>query len=139
MMRGDRRSALAAYLAAGSLRFGERELFRIERGLRLVGRHDEADRTLWTFAAQNPRNAHVVRALANASAARRRWSDAARLLTWLDQQQGGRDAALLADLSYALQRNGQQAQAQAATTRAAALQSSRSTVRRVFRLTKRPA
>jgi tetratricopeptide (TPR) repeat protein len=56
LIRGDRAGALAAYLRAGSLRFGERELFRIERALRLAGRHDEADRTLSAFAAQNPRN-----------------------------------------------------------------------------------
>jgi tetratricopeptide (TPR) repeat protein len=134
LIRGDRAGALAAYLRAGSLRFGERELFRIERALRLAGRHDEADRTLSAFAAQNPRNPAVVRALANAAAARGRWSEAARLLAWLDDYGGDRDAAVLADLSYALHRDGRREDAAVVAARATAVQPSRLTVRRVVGL-----
>ena len=93
--------AADAYRHAADLRFDEPTLLRVVDALDHANRHAEAGKVLALFASQNPQNITARRLIGHWQIAARDWDAAIDTLEELRGRIGDRDAALLAELSYA--------------------------------------
>ena len=134
LARNNPAGALPLYQTAASIRFGESELLRLDRSLRVIGRGRDADMLGFAFAVQNPQTLSAARLLGNVRARGGEWERSAGLLEWSGKRSGWRDASLLADLAFARLREGRTVEARRLANRAAALQPASLSVRQVERL-----
>ncbi|MFZ5794418.1 MAG: tetratricopeptide repeat protein, partial [Pseudomonadota bacterium] len=93
--------AADSYRHAADLRFDEPTLLRVVDALDHANRHAEAGKVLALFASQNPQNITARRLIGHWQIAARDWDAAIDTLEELRGRIGDRDAALLAELSYA--------------------------------------
>lgn len=93
--------AAAAYRHAIDIRFDEPTMLRTMDALDRAGRRAEAANVLALFVSQNPQNVAGQRLAAHWQIAGGDWDAAIETLERLRQRIGNRDAALLAELSYA--------------------------------------
>jgi tetratricopeptide (TPR) repeat protein len=93
--------AADAYRHAADLRFDEPTLLRVVDALDHAGWHAEAGKVLALFASQNPQNITARRLIGHWQIAAQDWDAAIDTLEELRGRIGDRDAALLAELSYA--------------------------------------
>lgn len=93
--------AAAAYRHAIDLRFDEPTMLRTMDALDRAGKRAEAANVLALFVSQNPQNVAGQRLAAHWQIAGGDWDAAIETLERLRQRIGNRDAALLAELSYA--------------------------------------
>jgi len=93
--------AAEAYRRAADIRFDEPTMLRATDALEHAGRRAEAANVLGLFASQNPQNVAAQRLTAHWQIAGGDWDAAIETLEGLRQRIGNRDAALLAELSYA--------------------------------------
>jgi tetratricopeptide (TPR) repeat protein len=131
--------APASDFAPAVLDVGVDDLLHVDRSLRLVGRHRDADLVTIAFATEHPQDIGAVRHLANVRARNGQWSESARLLEWIAARSGGRDPTLVADLAYARLREGRNVEAARLARKAARLQPANPMVREIVRLTQPPS
>lgn len=93
--------AANAYRRAIDIRFDEPTMLRTVDALDRAGRRAEAANVLALFVSQNPQNIAGQRLTAHWQIAGGDWDAAIETLESLRQRIGNRDAALLAELSYA--------------------------------------
>ncbi|MEG3177395.1 tetratricopeptide repeat protein [Sphingomonas sp. RB3P16] len=93
--------AADAYRHAVDIRFDESTMLRAVDALERAGRRAEAANVLALFVSQNPQNVAGQRLTAHWQVAGADWDAAIETLEGLRQRVGNRDAALLAELSYA--------------------------------------
>uniref|UniRef100_UPI0035CC5C33 tetratricopeptide repeat protein n=1 Tax=uncultured Sphingomonas sp. TaxID=158754 RepID=UPI0035CC5C33 len=93
--------AADAYRHAVDIRFDEPTMLRTVDALDRAGRREEAANVLALFVSQNPQNVAGQRLTAHWQIAGGDWDAAIETLEGLRQRIGNRDAALLAELSYA--------------------------------------
>ncbi|MBP2277516.1 MULTISPECIES: tetratricopeptide repeat protein [Sphingomonas] len=93
--------AADAYRHAADLRFDEPTLLRVVDALEHANRRAEAGKVLALFASQNPQNITARRLIGHWQIAAQDWDAAIDTLEDLRGRIGDRDAALLAELSYA--------------------------------------
>lgn len=93
--------AADAYRHAADIRFDEPTMLRATDALDRAGRRAEAANVLVLFLSQNPQNVAAQRLTAHWQIAGGDWDAAIETLESLRQRIGNRDAALLAELSYA--------------------------------------
>ena len=93
--------AADAYRRAADIRFDEPTMLRATDALDRAGRRAEAANVLALFLSQNPQNVAAQRLTAHWQIAGGAWDAAIETLESLRQRIGNRDAALLAELSYA--------------------------------------
>lgn len=93
--------AADAYARAADIRFDEPTMLRATDALDRAGRREEAANVLALFLSQNPQNVAALRLTAHWQIAGGDWDAAIETLESLRQRIGNRDAALLAELSYA--------------------------------------
>ena len=89
------------YRKAADIRFDEPTMLRATDALDRAGRREEAANVLALFLSQNPQNVAAQRLTAHWQIAGGDWDAAIETLEGLRQRIGNRDAALLAELSYA--------------------------------------
>ena len=89
------------YRKAADIRFDEPTMLRATDALDHAGRRTEAANVLALFLSQNPQNVAALRLTAHWQIAGGDWDAAIETLESLRQRIGNRDAALLAELSYA--------------------------------------
>ena len=89
------------YRKAADIRFDEPTMLRATDALDHAGRRAEAANVLALFLSQNPQNVAAQRLTAHWQIAGGDWNAAIETLESLRQRIGNRDAALLAELSYA--------------------------------------
>ena len=93
--------AADAYTRAANIRFDGPTMLRATDALDRAGRRAEAANVLALFLSQNPQNVAAQRLTAHWQIAGGDWAAAIDTLEGLRQRIGNRDAALLAELSYA--------------------------------------
>ncbi len=93
--------AADAYRTAADIRFDEPTMLRATDALERAARREEAANVLALFVSQNPQNVAGQRLAAHWQIAGGDWDAAIETLEGLRQRIGNRDAALLAELSYA--------------------------------------
>ncbi|MBN8813981.1 MAG: tetratricopeptide repeat protein [Sphingomonas sp.] len=93
--------AADAYRRAADIRFDETTMLRAVDALDHAGRRPEATRVLSLFLAQHPENVPALRFVAHWQIAAGDWEGAIGTLEDLRSRVGSRDAALLAELTYA--------------------------------------
>lgn len=106
LVAGNRSAdAIQAYRHAADLRFDEPTLLRLIDVQERSGQHVDAAAVLTLFLSQNPQNVTAQRLAAHWQVAAGEWGAAINTLEELRERLGDRDAALLAELSYAYSGN----------------------------------
>jgi cellulose synthase operon protein C len=109
MTLGRARGAAAAYARAASLTFDEPTLLRLTEARERAGDAAGAAAALALFLQQNPQNVAALRLAAHWQVADRAYGQAIDTLELLRARIGNRDAALLAELSFAYNGSGDEA------------------------------
>jgi tetratricopeptide (TPR) repeat protein len=119
---GDFAGAVERYRLAASVRLSDDLMLRLVTAYGRAGESGTAARLVDGVLAGSPRHPLALRLAAGFAAESGDWGRAARLLTYMGQGPGARDARLWADLALARQRSGDPAGARAAAERAYRLQ-----------------
>ena len=135
LARQDPAAALKLYQTAAAIRFGESELLRLDRTLRVAGRGRDADLLVFAYAVEHPQSLTAGRMLANVRARGGQWAQSADSLEWIGARSGWHDPGLLADLAFARLRQGRPEEARRLASRAATIQPASPSVRQIVRLT----
>ena len=101
MTMGKFGDAAEAYRKAADIRFDESTMLRVVDALDRAGRRPEASTVLALFLTQHPENIPGLRLAAHWQVAAGEWDAAISTLENLRSRVGSRDAAMLAELSYA--------------------------------------
>lgn len=106
LAQGRHDAALARYAAAAQIRYADQLVLRMAQALERQGRQAEAGAATARYLKAYPASRLAARLAAGQRATAGDWAGSRELLESLVQRGGGRDARLLADLSLAHLRSG---------------------------------